>query len=175
MNAWDATIVIVGLMLVFLGAWKGASRMLVDIATFGGAFLLACWFGGVVGGMLTFAISSQNWRNLVGFALIFLAVLVAGSLLKRLIVRALEVVRLRWFDRILGAGVGFLATALLFGLLLVPFVTWLPDSSNLISGSLLAPHTTLISRWCVSVVPAEIRQEFEKRLDTTEDAWKKRR
>jgi len=112
-TAWDWFVLIVFLLSVFLGVWRGLVRTV---------FGLAAWIAALVGApMLSPSVidatrmESQPW---VVIALLFVAILVAVKLLGNLIARLLGKVGLGGADRGLGGALGA-ARALLLILIAV--------------------------------------------------------
>jgi membrane protein required for colicin V production len=172
MNAFDAAIILVGLLLFFYGALKGVARILIGIATLVLAFLLAAWFGGVAGSLSSGFISSEEIRRLLGFSVVFFGVIVAGALIGWLVVKTLAAAHLRWADRLVGGLAGLLATVLLFGALSVPLAAYLPREANLLQKSLLAPYVVRLSSAIVLLVPERVRTRFREGRSQLEKAWR---
>jgi hypothetical protein len=87
---------------------------------------------------------------------------VAFGLLVWLVTKTLEAAQLRWVDRLIGAGLGFVIAILIAGAILVPLTAFLPGDSALVSGSSLSPYVLKISAFVKSMVPDELRKRYEE-------------
>ena len=174
MNFYDFAVVTVGLILLFVGAIKGATRIVLGVGSLVAAFLLASWFGGLAGSLLSGMISSEDTRLLIGFGVVFAGTLIVGALLGWLVVKALEIVHLRWIDRLAGAAAGFVATILLFAAFSIPLAAYLPEGSRILSESRLAPSVVRIASAVDFVLPHSLRAKFRQRLESLERLWERR-
>ena len=110
----DDAICAVLLISVIAGALRGFTREVFSLIAWVAAFWLAWRFGTDAGSMLGSHIGNAGLRLYVGYALVFIAVLLVGALASALLVRLVKSSGLASTDRSLGAGLG-----LLRGLLLV--------------------------------------------------------
>lgn len=110
----DYAICAVLLISVIAGALRGFTREIFSLIAWVAAFWLAWRFGAVASSMLGTHIGNVGLRLYVGYALVFIAVLLVGALVSALLVRLVKSSALASTDRSLGAGLG-----LLRGLLLV--------------------------------------------------------
>ena len=174
MNPYDVLIVIVGAVLLLFGVIKGILKILIGIGTLIAAFLLASWFDGVVGSLFSGFIESDGWRRLLGFAVIFLGTIILGGILGRVFAKVMEAANVRWVDRLAGAGLGLVATVLLFGALTVPLAAYLPEGNSFLGRSHLAPYTVNFSRAISAAVPASVRVRFHEGIRKLEKTWQGR-
>lgn len=118
MTLFDYTVlVIVGLSVLF-GVWRGMVREVLSLAAWLVAFLAANFLAPHAAGLLPVAMASEEIRLLVGFVCVFLAALVAMTLLAIVVSKLVRVAGLGAWDRGLGAVFG-LARGLLLVLVLV--------------------------------------------------------
>jgi membrane protein required for colicin V production len=174
MNGFDGAVIVVGLVLCLVGAIKGAVKVAVGIASLVLAFVLAVWFDGVAGSLYAGVFAGEGARRIAGFATIFLGVLIVGTLIGWIVVKALAKAKLRWIDRLAGAALGAVATILMFGALAVPLAAYLPESSGLLRDSRLAPHVVRLARLIDGSVPESVRVRFRQRMGRLEQAWASR-
>jgi membrane protein required for colicin V production len=125
-----------------LGAWRGLVREVISILGWVIAFLAANLLAGPIGPAMPQAIPTPELRVAAAFVAVFIASLVATSLVGLLLSRVVKAVGLGGLDRLLGAIFGaargmliVLAGAVLAGLTSAPEQAYWRDSA---SGPLLA-------------------------------------
>ena len=108
-----------GLLLSLVGSsiiWgylRGLTRASLSLVGWVAGYLLARKYGHQIGAMLPVSIDSENFRQLLGFLLIFVVVMLMATLVSRILRKAISVVGLGLVDRVLGAGFGTLRALLL--------------------------------------------------------------
>jgi membrane protein required for colicin V production len=127
MNGFDlALIAIVAFSALFAFA-RGIVRELIALATWVAALIAAFTYSGTVANWLSGLDMSAVGKHVLAFALILIAVLVAGALLARTLSSVVKAIGLGFVDRLLGAVFGVargIALVVLFAL--VAGVTMLP-------------------------------------------------
>lgn len=108
---------LVGLMTL-VGLWRGLVSEVLALVTWVAAFLLARTFAGEVGGLLGGVIADAFGRQVAGFALIFIVVLLLSGVVRFLLRELLKVAGLGFSDRLLGGCFG-LAKGIFIALVLV--------------------------------------------------------
>jgi membrane protein required for colicin V production len=96
-----------------LGAWRGLVYEVLSVASWVAAFLLAQLFAPQVAQMLPMGQAPEVAKYAAAFVLVFIGVVIAGSLLSWLTKKMIEAVGLRPVDRTLGAAFGLLRGAVL--------------------------------------------------------------
>ncbi len=112
---------IVALLIVstIVGVLRGFAREVLGLITWVLAVWLALTFGAALGHRLEPYIAVQSVRISAAYALLFLAVLLAGGITTALIVRGLRGSLLSSTDRTLGGGFGLLRGALLIAAFII--------------------------------------------------------
>ena len=112
-----AIVVVIGVSMVF-GVMRGLLKEVVSLAVWGAAVLLGIAFGETVGTSIGLDEALPRMANGVGFALVVVAVLVAGALFQRLLKALVQATGLSDTDRTLGLVFGGLRGVVLvvFGL-----------------------------------------------------------
>jgi membrane protein required for colicin V production len=160
-NALDIGLVVVLAAFVVWGAVKGLVRLALGSIALVLGVLLGLWYSGTVAGWFEGMIETETVRRLTGFAVVFIATLLAFAILVWFITKTLEAANLRWVDRLTGAAIGLAVAALLAGAVLVPLTAFLPEDSTLVGDSTLSPYVLKISSFVKSIVPDELSQRFE--------------
>src|SRR5579871_2611398 len=108
MNWLDVVLLLVLAASVVTSFSTGLARELVGMVSMVAALVLAIWFYGTAGSFLQPYVSSRGVANFCGFLLVFVGVLILGSLTGRLLRRMMKIAGLSFVDRLLGAGFGLL-------------------------------------------------------------------
>ncbi|MEP6970548.1 MAG: CvpA family protein [Betaproteobacteria bacterium] len=106
MVALDWIFLMLLLLSLAIGAWRGLVYEVLSLATWVAAFLLAQWFSPAAANYLPMAGSSETIRYAAGFVLVFIAAVFAGAMLTWLVSRMFQLAGLRPADRVLGAVFG---------------------------------------------------------------------
>jgi membrane protein required for colicin V production len=106
MPVLDWIFVVVLVVSLLVGAWRGLVYELFSLANWIAAFVLAQWFAPDVAHYLPLGNSTEVVRYAAGFVVVFVAALFAGGLIAFLVRKLVAAVGLRPVDRVLGAAFG---------------------------------------------------------------------
>lgn len=109
----DIVLLLVLLVSVVIGAWRGLLYEVLSLMGWVAAFLVAQWQAVAVGAWLPLGNSAEPLRYAAGFAVVFVGVAFLAGLLAWLVKKLVESVGLRPVDRTLGAVFGVLRGGLL--------------------------------------------------------------
>jgi membrane protein required for colicin V production len=127
MNGFDiALIAVVGSSTLFAFV-RGVVRELIALATWVVGLVAAFGYSGTLAGWFTRLDASPATKHVLAFALILIALMIAGALVARLLSGVVKAIGLGFVDRLLGAVFGLvrgLAVVVLFAL--IAGVTTLP-------------------------------------------------
>jgi membrane protein required for colicin V production len=154
------------------GAIKGFARTAIGITATILAFVLALWFYGVAGEIFREYVSSKAVSNFLGFTVVFLVVVLAGSLTGRLIALMFKWAGLSWLDRTLGACFGLLRGLLvstIFVMILVAFSVSPPPKS--VAQSNIAPYVLEAAHLFSRLAPHELTQGFATSYEKLKKVW----
>ena len=96
-------------VLVFsllVGAWRGLMFEVISVVSWIAAFVLAQWFAPAVAHWLPISSTSEALRYGLGFLIVFIGTIFAGSLIAFMVKKMLAAVGLSPADRMLGAAFG---------------------------------------------------------------------
>ena len=169
MNWPDYAILATIAISVLVGALRGFIKEVLALAIWALAFVLAYRFAGDVGSLMEAQVSLPSARLAMGFAGIFLVVLVLGGLLVYLVGRLVESTGLSGTDRLLGGvfgaarGLAIVVTFLLVaGLTPIPADPWWKESSMI---QRLMP----LVYWVAEFLPESASQHLDFEAEDTEE------
>lgn len=106
MNGVDTAILIVTTLSCAFGLWRGLIKEVLSLLTWIAALLVARVYSEVLSGLLVNVIDSSSVRYVAAFAIIFVVVMMLGTLLNHLMSKLLTVTGLKLADRLLGGVFG---------------------------------------------------------------------
>lgn len=172
MNWLDAVLLILLLGSAVSAFRKGFSRELVGLGAAIVGLVLGTWFYGTAGSYLLDFVSSRLLANFIGFVLVFGSVLLAGSLIGRILNYFVKAVGLSIFDRLLGAGFGLLRGTLLAIALVMAMMAFSSSGApRAVVHSRLAPYVLDAAGVCASMAPFELKQGFRSSYKQAKAAW----
>ncbi|MHC1480465.1 CvpA family protein [Frateuria aurantia] len=160
MNWTDELILAVLLLSVLAGLWRGLISEVMAL----GIWLVAAWvawcYGPAVSARLPASLALPSGRIIAGYLLCFIAVLIAGALLRSLLDRLIESTGMGGTDRLLGMLFGLLRGVLLVTLLvfLLGFTAFTRDPWW--HQSRLLPQFEGMAAWLSAQLPADIYQQL---------------
>jgi membrane protein required for colicin V production len=154
---------------------KGFSRELVGLGAAIVGLVLGSWFYGTAGSYVLSYVSSKAIANLLGFLAVFCAVLLAGSVIGRLMKGVLSAVGLSVFDRLAGAGFGLLRGALLAIVLVMAMMAFSPGDSppRAVVRSAFSPYVLDAAGICASIAPFELNEGFRDNYRQVKAVWRR--
>lgn len=166
----DYIFVIIILVSVILALRKGLVRELISLAALIGGFLLAAFYHPVVARLFQDVAKTEAVANLLGFLIIFLAVLILGAIAAFLVNKFVKMAALEWMDRLMGGVFGFLrgwAVCSIIALAIIAF----PVRQDLIARSVFAPYLLAGSRAAVIMVPKDMKDKFYQEYQKVLQTW----
>src|SRR5262249_10165655 len=133
----------------------------------------ATWCYGAAGDIYREYVSSRAVSNFLGFVTVFLLVMLAGTLLGRLLQMLFKWVGIGWLDRVLGGCFGLvrgLLVAIVIVMILMAFTSNPPPRS--VAESALAPYVMDSSHLMSRIAPRELTEGFQRSYDMMRDAAK---
>ena len=172
MNWVDYLLIGVVAVSVISGFSAGAARVGVGfIATFVGIFA-GFWCYGMAAAYIVDYVNSKAISNLIGFFLIFAAVVLLGALIGRLLASLFKWIGLSWFDRLLGAGFGFVRGMLVAVALVTVLLAFAPaPPPPSIVDSKMLPYVVGASNVLASATPREVKDAFRETKEKVRKIW----
>lgn len=160
MNETDWVILAILGLSVLVGLWRGLVAELLSLAIWIAAFWVAASFGPAVAAQLQPMISLPIARIALGYALCFIAVLVAGALLRFAMRRLISGTGLSGIDRLFGMLFGFVRGVLLVTLLVFLVGLTLFTRESWWQQSALLPQFQGLAAWLGQNIPAGVRDHL---------------
>jgi membrane protein required for colicin V production len=160
MNPLDVLVIIVLGFCLVRGIFRGLVKEVSSIVGVLAGFYAAYTYYHFPGELLSKWISNPGYRNILGFLLIFLTVLVIVGVMGILIKYVLKIAFLGWLDRVFGAGFAMIKGILIVAVIILLLTTFLPTGAPLVAESLLSPYVMRVSQVMIKIVPEEMKTEF---------------
>lgn len=167
MNELDYAIIVVMLVSLAIGAWRGAIREVINIAGWVLAFILAHAFSATLAPYFADWMAEPVYRSVVAWIVIFVVVLIFAALLASLLSELVRKLGLSGVDRLLGAMVGLLRGALVVIVLaLAAGMTKFPESA-LWKNATLTPPVEVAALYARALLPQSLAAKILYRPATT--------
>lgn len=176
MNWLDYVLIAILLFSAVQSFRRGFSREIIGLAATFFAFMLAMWFYGLAGSVVSPWVSSARTANMIGFFMVIIAVLLLGAAVGWIVSRFLRTVGLSFFDRLLGAAFGLMRGVLISMVLLTAWTafgaqTMAGAGSRAVVHSRIAPFVLGASRLFVAAAPMDLKQSFRRYYSQIESIW----
>jgi membrane protein required for colicin V production len=164
-------IVIVGYSVV-TGGLAGFARVGIGFAATVVGVLCGFWFYGIPGRFLNDYLQSETASNLLGFFIVFSAVVLAGGLLGRLLSSVFKWAGLSWLDRLMGAGFGFVRGTFLAVAIVTVITAFAPNPPpRFIVESRIMPYATAAGNVFAAVAPHDLNEAYHASVVKLKRKW----
>jgi membrane protein required for colicin V production len=172
MNWVDLLLAIIVGFSVITGFTVGFARVGIGtLATFVGIFA-GFWCYGIAADYFIDYVSSRAIANLLGFIVIFLAIVFAGAILGRLLAKLFKWIGLSWADRLLGGAFGVVRGMLIAVALVTVLLAFAPNPPppSIVQSKAL-PYVVEASNLLSYATPHEIKDAFHQTQDKVKRLW----
>lgn len=115
---------------------------------------------------------NQSAANLVGFLLVFAAIMVLGSIVTYVVGLIFRWTGLTFFDRLLGAVFGLVRGVVIGVVIILAMVAFAPVlPSRALVESRLAPYVVESARTLAGLTPEPVREAFARNYDRLKQRW----
>jgi membrane protein required for colicin V production len=164
----DYAVLAVIAISVLVGALRGFIKEVFSLVVWAAAFLVAYYFAGDVADMMADAVTLPSARTAMGFAGLFISVLLVGGLVTYLIGRLVESTGLTGTDRLLGGVFGaarglvlVVAVILVAGFTPIPADPWWKESGTI-------QRMMPLVEWAVTYLPDSVAEHLDFEPDDDE-------
>ncbi|MCU1334436.1 MAG: Colicin production protein, partial [Bryobacterales bacterium] len=164
-------IAIVGGSLVF-GFLAGFARAGVGFLAAVTGVLFGFWFYGLPAAWIHKYVSSPAFSNLAGFLLVFLACVLLGGLIGKLLSKLFKWTGLSWLDRLMGAGFGLVRGAVAAVAVVSVLMAFTPKPvPSWMTGSFLLPYAIDTSNVLAALAPRPLKDALNQTVGELRQAW----
>jgi len=154
----DIFFIIIILVTVIMGLIKGFMRQIIGILAVVAGLYLAVEYYHYVADVVFDIIPHRIASNFLGFLFVFVVVLVLGWLIGLSVSKVIKG-PIKFFDRVLGGGIGLLKGILICVVVVLALLIF-PINKNWLNESQLAPSCLRISRTFVYLFPEGLKEKF---------------
>ncbi len=141
-------------------AWIGFFRGLSSLIGLILSFVLAGRIVPYIEDVLRPWFKSYTWFPAASWLLAFVLIFLSVFILAELFTRLFEAARLSFFNRLLGAFLGFIKACILLSAIFFFLVTFYPQSQTLMARSQVAPFILQTTRLLIEMVPSKWKHKF---------------
>jgi len=175
-NWLDAVLILLLAFSIWRSFAKGLTREVIRLLSVVVGIFLGTWLYSSVGEWIEPRVHSRGTANFCGFLVVFLGVMLLGSLAGRIVSRLLKVTGLSFFDRLLGAVFGILRGTIVAAGLVMAILAFAPGAKagtppDAVASSRLAPLVIGAARMFVAAAPKEMKDGFRKSYEQVKSRW----
>jgi membrane protein required for colicin V production len=168
----DFLVVIVIASSVVAGLVAGFARVGIGFLAAILGVLFGFWFYGIPAGWVHRYLHSVAASNLIGFLLIFWAILAIGALFAKVTSKLFKWTGLSWLDRILGGAFGLVRGALIVVVMIAVLLAFTPKPMpNWMVKSEVLPYAMEASDVIASLAPNAIKSAFRESVLELRRLW----
>ena len=150
----DAILSIIFIFFLIKGLIKGFTRELVGLISLVVSVVVAVKF---YQSLTTYIFKNPaTWHYVLSFIIIFIIVEVIFIIVSKLLRRFLKIIGLRWFDRLIGGGIGIIEGLIICQviILLLSILSISPSIADMMNSSILVPYVKMSMGALVNIVPS---------------------
>ncbi len=160
-NLLDLILIIIVVLSVMLGIIKGFVREVFSLIFFVIAIILSFLYYKEVGSIFAGSVKNRNIADFIGFIIIFIVILITGSIVTYLLKRIFNIGPLKSVDRILG-GVFGLIRGILIGAIIVFGAIMFKVNKNVIKASKFSPCIVEVIEYVLDIESGLEKEKINK-------------
>jgi membrane protein required for colicin V production len=158
LNWLDVAFVVILLLTLILGVIKGLVRQVIGIAAVVVGLIVAAMHYQRVSRLVSPALVTEKWAQLIAFFAIFIALLLLGALISILVSKLVQG-PLKFIDRLLGGVLGLVKGVLICGVIVMAYLVF-PVNKEAVVRSSIAPYCYWLTKGMVQLIPQELKNKF---------------
>lgn len=171
-NWFDVVLAIILLWSAATGLRAGFARVVVGLIATVVGLIAGFWFYRIVAAKLMPWLKTLVVADVLGFLIIFIGVVLLGSLIAALFSRLFRWFGLSWFNHLLGGVAGFLRGALIIAAMVDVLIAYSPSPTpNFLESSRMLPYVSEVSSWLVDLAPRELKDAFTEQMENLRQLW----
>ena len=164
-QGYDLLMLVILVLATLFGAWRGMAWQIASLASLVVSYVVAMRFSGTVAPYIS---SSEPWNRFLAILILFLVTSLAIWIIFRMVAGAIDRVKLKEFDRQMGALFG-LFKGIVFCLLITFFAVTLSEGSRqAVLNSHSGKFTARLLQKAGPAMPEEVRDKLGKYIDQFE-------
>ena len=172
MSLLDLLVVIVVGASMAAGFVAGFARVSIGFLAAILGVVFGFWFYGIPAGWVHRYLHSAAVSNLIGFLLVFWAILAIGALFAKVTSKLFKWTGLSWLDRLLGGAFGLVRGALIAVVMIAVLLAFTPKPMpNWIAKSQMLPYAMEASNTITSLAPNAIKDAFRESMLELRTLW----
>jgi len=166
MNALDVAILVIVLLSVVSGLWKGIVREVLSLGGVVLGILAGLLFGGNLGKGFERWIPNEAAAYAVAMILVFVLVMLATELISRIVTKLIKLVKLGFVNHLLGGAFGLVRGFLIGAVMVLALGLFLDPGHSVLAESKLVPVLGFGAEVMAGLLPEDIQATFEAQVDT---------
>jgi membrane protein required for colicin V production len=165
-NWFDILLIVIVAASVATGLRAGFARVVIGLAATVLGFMAGFWCYRLLAVKLEPWITSKTTAEIVAFFLIFIGVVILGSLVAAGLSRLLKWVGLSWFNLLLGGIAGLIRGALMVAVLADIVVAFAPSPTpQYLRTSRVLPYANEVAALLVQLAPQQLKDSFLQQME----------
>jgi len=171
-NWFDLVILLIVAASALVGVRAGLARVIIGLIATVVGLVVGFWCYRIVAAQLMPWIHVVAVANVLGFVLIFVGILVVGSLLSALLSWLFKWIGLSWLNHFLGGVAGLLRGILVAAAIVDVVVAYAPSPTpRFLDNSQILPYASEVSAFLVNVAPSELKDSFTQQMQNLRHMW----
>jgi membrane protein required for colicin V production len=162
---FDIIVTVIIVLTTLRGLWRGFVRQVVGVAGAVAGYVLAAHYSGLLAAKYLAGFSPST-RHILGFLIIFIACLIASSIVASLLAKILNIAGLGIFNRIGGALMGGAKGCFAIAAVVLVLVAYLPSSTGFTKESRTIKYIRPISDAMSRYAPETLKRRYDQRAAT---------
>ncbi|SRR5579884_1453731 len=168
----DIALILIILWSIATGLRAGLARVLVGFVAVIAAFLAGFWCYRLIAIKLSPWIANARVADFAGFFIVFIAIMLLGSLVAAILSKLFEWVGLSWLNRLLGGAAGFFRGVLLIAVVVDMLVAFAPSPTpKVLEHSIVVPYVSDVAGWLVDLAPRALKDAFDQQMENLRQFW----
>jgi membrane protein required for colicin V production len=173
-NWFDVVLALILIWSALAGLRAGFARVAIGLAATIVGLIAGFWFYRIPAAKLMPWVAKPVVADVLGFLLIFVGIILLGSLIAALLSRLFRWIGLSWFNHVLGGVAGFLRGALFIAAVVAVLVAYSPSPMPaFLEDSRLLPYASEVSEWLADLAPHELKDAFREQMENLRQLWER--
>jgi membrane protein required for colicin V production len=170
MNKLDVIILGIAGLTTALGLWKGMVRQLVTLAGVVAGYIISSKLYVPFAHIMPKSMDPGT-AKVLSFVLIFVACIIAASIMGAIASKILKVAGLSWANRLGGSLLGFLKGFVIIAVIVTVLIAFLPTDNSLMINSLTLPYVISGIRIMGDLMPHDIQNKYQNKVGELKKQW----